>query len=95
MRTCKHCSKKFDQTEATPRCEARDAPAGPCEGVPRGFAAMTREQVAEIASKGGVSAHASGKAHQFTTDEARAAGTLGGHAPHSSRGPAARKTAST
>jgi len=32
----------------------------------------------EIASKGGKSAHAKGKAHQFTQEEARIAGQKGG-----------------
>lgn len=40
----------------------------------RGFAAMNRERQREIASLGGRSAHASGHAHQFTSEEARAAG---------------------
>jgi len=45
---------------------------------PRGFAAMDRSKVSEIASKGGKAAHAAGTAHQFTADEARAAGRKGG-----------------
>ncbi len=52
----------------------------------RGFAAMSPEKRAEIASKGGKAAHAKGTAHQFTTEEARAAGFKGGKAPHVSRG---------
>lgn len=40
----------------------------------RGFAAMDRQRQREIAAMGGRSAHASGHAHEFTTDEARAAG---------------------
>jgi len=40
----------------------------------RGFAAMDRQRQREIASMGGRSAHASGHAHEFTTEEARAAG---------------------
>jgi general stress protein YciG len=39
---------------------------------------MSREKVAEIARMGGKAAHASGKAHEFTADEARAAGRKGG-----------------
>jgi general stress protein YciG len=53
---------------------------------PRGFAAMDRSKVSEIASKGGKAAHAAGTAHQFTSDEARAAGKKGGVAPHVRRG---------
>ncbi len=40
----------------------------------RGFAAMTPEKKREIAGMGGRAAHASGRAHQFSTEEARAAG---------------------
>ena len=41
----------------------------------RGFAGMDRERQREIASQGGRAAHASGNAHQFTSEEARAAGS--------------------
>jgi len=51
----------------------------------RGFAAMDPRLVAEIASKGGKAAHAAGTAHEFTADEARAAGRKGGLAPHARR----------
>jgi general stress protein YciG len=44
----------------------------------KGFAAMPREKALEIARKGGIAAHAQGTAHEFTTEEARAAGTKGG-----------------
>lgn len=46
----------------------------------RGFAMMTAERQREIASKGGKSAHAQGKAHQFTSETARIAGAKGGAA---------------
>jgi general stress protein YciG len=46
----------------------------------RGFAAMDLEKRREIASKGGRAAHALGKAHHFTGDEAREAGKKGGNA---------------
>jgi general stress protein YciG len=46
----------------------------------RGFAAMNPEQQREIASEGGRAAHASGHAHEFTSEEARAAGRKGGEA---------------
>jgi general stress protein YciG len=45
---------------------------------PRGFAAMNPEKQREIASRGGKSAQARGKAHRFTRDEAREAGRKGG-----------------
>jgi len=40
----------------------------------RGFAAMDPMRQKEIASLGGKAAHQSGHAHEFTSDEARAAG---------------------
>lgn len=47
---------------------------------PRGFAVMDRALVSEIARKGGKAAHAQGTAHEFSSDEARAAGKKGAHA---------------
>jgi general stress protein YciG len=44
----------------------------------RGFASQTPERRREIASMGGKKAHALGKAHRWTPEEARAAGRLGG-----------------
>jgi len=44
----------------------------------RGFAAMDSERRREIARKGGRVAHERGTAHEFTPDEARAAGRKGG-----------------
>ncbi|NML43918.1 hypothetical protein HHL11_09170 [Ramlibacter sp. G-1-2-2] len=40
----------------------------------RGFAAMDPQRQREIASLGGRAAHQSGHAHEFTSEEARAAG---------------------
>lgn len=53
---------------------------------PRGFAAMDREKVRQIASSGGKAAHAKGTAHKWTPEEAMAAGKKGGSAAHKSRG---------
>jgi len=50
-----------------------------------GFAALTPEARAIVSSRGGKSAHAQGKAHTFTSDEARAAGSKGGLASHQKR----------
>jgi general stress protein YciG len=70
--------------------EAREEPttdaerqSGPPSGPPssrklRGFAAMDGSRQREIASKGGRAAHEKGTAHEFTRDEARAAGKKGG-----------------
>ena len=55
-------------------------------GKGRGFAGMNPEQQREIASEGGRAAHASGHAHEFTSDEARAAGRKGGEARSRSSG---------
>jgi general stress protein YciG len=44
----------------------------------RGFASMDHSKQREIASKGGKAAHAQGRAHEFTPDEARTAGRKGG-----------------
>src|SRR5271167_3206992 len=44
----------------------------------RGFASMDRERQREIARKGGKAAHEKGTAHEFTSDEAKAAGRKGG-----------------
>jgi len=46
----------------------------------RGFASMDPQRQKEIASLGGKAAHASGKAHEFNTAEAREAGRKGGRA---------------
>jgi general stress protein YciG len=46
----------------------------------RGFASMDPSKQKEIASRGGKAAHAQGRAHEFTADEARAAGRKGGQA---------------
>ena len=42
----------------------------------RGFASMDPQRQREIASAGGRAAHASGNAHEFTSEEAREAGKL-------------------
>ena len=53
----------------------------------RGFASMDREKQKLIASKGGKAAHAKGRAHEWSVEEAREAGRKGGSASH--RPPAA------
>lgn len=44
----------------------------------RGFASMDEEKLREISRKGGKAAHESGRAHEFTPEEARKAGRKGG-----------------
>lgn len=50
-----------------------DKPSTPKKSL-RGFAAMDPQRQREIASLGGRAAHQSGHAHEFTSEEARAAG---------------------
>ena len=52
----------------------------------RGFASMSPEKQREIASKGGRAAHEKGTAHEWTADEARAAGRKGGQISRGGRG---------
>ena len=52
----------------------------------RGFASMTEEKQRAIASKGGKAAHEKGTAHEWNTDEARAAGRIGGRISRGGRG---------
>lgn len=47
-----------------------------------GFASMAPAKQRTIASKGGKAAHAAGTAHEFTHEEAVAAGAKGGKAAH-------------
>jgi general stress protein YciG len=54
-------------------------------GQKRGFAAMDAEKRRRIASEGGKAAHQSGKAHKWTSTEAREAGRKGGKATHAAR----------
>jgi len=48
----------------------------------RGFAAMDPATVREFARRGGVAAHQAGRAHEFSSEEARIAGRKGGFAAH-------------
>lgn len=43
-----------------------------------GFAVMDKKLVSAIASKGGKAAHEQGRAHEWTQDTAKAAGSKGG-----------------
>lgn len=62
----------------------------------RGFAGMDPQQQREIASEGGRAAHASGHAHEFTSEEARAAGRKGGEArSHAARNALAAQSAAS
>lgn len=52
----------------------------------RGFASMSADKQREIASKGGRAAHEKRTAHEWTADEARAAGRKGGQISRGGRG---------
>ena len=51
----------------------------------RGFAGMDQMLVRKIARMGGKAAHSAGRAHEFTSEEARIAGRKGGRASHVKR----------
>lgn len=53
--------------------------------TPRGFAAMEPATQRRIASEGGKASHQSGRGHQWTAEEARAAGRKGGQASRINR----------
>lgn len=80
------------QTPAAPASQPAETPAATPADAPsprprsrRGFAAMDPNLVKEICRKGGKAAHEAGKAHEFTSEEARAAGRKGGLASHAKR----------
>ncbi len=60
----------MDSQTSTPDTEAKPV----AKKSLRGFAAMDPQRQREIASLGGRAAHQSGHAHEFTSEEARAAG---------------------
>jgi hypothetical protein len=60
---------------------------------PRGFAALAIKNpdlLKAIAKKGGITAHAAGTGHEFTSEEAKLAGSKGGRASAARRAQAAR-----
>ena len=52
----------------------------------QGFASMSRDKQRAIASKGGKAAHLKGTAHEWTSEEAQAAGRKGGTVSRGGRG---------
>ena len=66
-----------DQTQ---KPDAQKIEEAPRKRSNRGFAGMDARRQREIASEGGRAAHAQGKAHEFTPEEAREAGRKGGQA---------------
>jgi len=74
-----------DETLRPDRAPADETAEGSTGRQRRGFAAMDPKLVSEIARKGGKAAHSAGKAHEFTSAEAREAGRKGGLATHRKR----------
>lgn len=71
--TGKHSEGEMKPTSATsePRSDLD-------ENKPRGLAGLDIERRRQIAQLGGRAAHAQGKAHRYTREEAQAAGRIGG-----------------
>ena len=85
-------NRKNNQEQGGREAQPRDS----AQVKGRGFAGMDPAQQREIASEGGRAAHASGHAHEFTSDEARAAGRKGGEArSHASRSALGSQSPST
>lgn len=62
-------------------------------GERSGFGSMNKEQQLKLASMGGTAAHKKGTAHEWTAEEARAAGRKGGKAVHAKKRAAAAAAA--
>src|SRR3954468_14001001 len=73
---------QWRQNRVEPRLHRKFAEAPQMATEDRGFASMDRDRQREIASKGGRAAHKKGAAHQWTREEAQAAGRKGGLARH-------------
>ncbi|MBV9945591.1 MAG: hypothetical protein JOZ69_01940 [Myxococcales bacterium] len=84
-------NEQGSRADESPQELAPDRPPQPVDEAERkpkrarGFAAMDRKLVSEIARKGGKAAHSAGTAHEFTSEEARVAGRKGGRATHAKR----------
>jgi uncharacterized protein len=71
-----------EESDMTTTLDTQDANPEPVAKKKRGFATMDAARIREFARRGGVAAHRSGRAHQFTSEEARIAGRKGGVAAH-------------
>jgi general stress protein YciG len=90
--TIQMASSNQGSAQTGPGAKPSNASGKPSGKSERGFAAMDPKRQREIASEGGKAAHESGHAHEFTSEEARAAGRKGGQA--SGGGQGAKKKAS-
>ncbi len=70
----------MNQESAVTEAAEEDSTDKPRKKARRGFAAMSPEKQAAIASLGGKAAHARGTAHEFSPEEGREAGRKGGQA---------------
>ena len=77
METEAATTNEADEAETT-KTDDRTVEETPKPKLHRGFAAMNKEAHRELARSGGVTAHALGLAHSFTSEEGRAAGKKGG-----------------
>lgn len=76
---------KWNADAARPETAASKSES-PASGTSRkGFASMDMTLQRAISSRGGKAAHAKGKAHEFTSDEAREAGRKGGRSVSQNR----------
>lgn len=82
-----------DKTQDKGRRDDASQSGGRPEKSNRGFAGMDPRRQREIASEGGRAAHQQGRAHEFTSEEAREAGRKGGMASGGSRRRAAANRA--
>jgi hypothetical protein len=79
---------KSDFTQASSSTQASATSSASPDDQPkkrRGFGAMSPEKQRQIASAGGLAAHAKGTARRFTQEEAKIAGAKGGAAVRAKR----------
>jgi uncharacterized protein len=73
----KHYTKEMTMASSKEGSKQSGSRGGQGSGTSnRGFASMDPERQREIASEGGKAAHEKGTAHEFTSEEARRAGSM-------------------
>jgi general stress protein YciG len=77
-RSARNATGTVNRNDNTFQANASNANGNARTRSNRGFASMDRAKQREIASKGGRAAHQKGTAHEFDSNEARAAGRKGG-----------------
>jgi len=81
------CTLDTQEALMAPKKTKKPARTERTKKSPTGFAAMDPARLRELASEGGKAAHEQGRAHVFTSEEAREAGRKGGLAAHRGREP--------